>query len=41
LSSTTLIPLLTNFNDKRDIEEKVVDVGMDEVWHGNHPLLSL
>ncbi|XP_062156532.1 uncharacterized protein LOC133864266 [Alnus glutinosa] len=30
LSSTTLIPLLTKFNDTNDIEEKVVDVGMDE-----------
>ncbi|XP_062157121.1 uncharacterized protein LOC133864730 [Alnus glutinosa] len=30
LSSTTLAPLLTKFNDTNDIEEKVVDVGMDE-----------
>jgi hypothetical protein len=33
LSSATLVPLLTKFNDASDIEEKVVDVGMDEVCH--------
>ena len=42
LSSTTLVPLLTKFNYTSDIEEKVVDVGMDEVCQsGNQPFLSV
>jgi len=35
LSTTSLVTLLSQFNvnDIRDIEEKLVDVGMDEVCH--------
>jgi hypothetical protein len=44
LSTTSLVTLLSQFNvkDIRDIKEKVVDVGMDEVYMPliTHPLLN-
>jgi hypothetical protein len=45
LSTTSLVTLLSQFNlnDIREIEERVVDVGMDEVYMPliTHPLLSM
>jgi hypothetical protein len=43
LSSTTLVTLLSQFNvnDVRDIEEKVVDVGMGEVCQSSFVLRAL
>jgi hypothetical protein len=45
LSTSSLVTLLTQFNvkDVGDIEERVFDVGMDEVYMSliTHPLLSL